>query len=132
LGGFAVGHFKSLLLEAVAEGDEDAGRLWAPFCRPAPAPRSLLALCRSARAAGACWWQRPRAGAAFVPWARSRFSSAFSARPVFVGSGRLVGGSPAELVFCFGSDIAAAGRWAAIVGGRGVVWGGLAWVAVVR
>ena len=127
-----MGRFKQLLLEAVAEGDEDAGRLWASFCRPAPVPRSLLSLCRSARASGACWWQRPRSGASGVAWARSRFSSAFSSRPVFAGSGRLVGRSPSDLLFCFGSDLAAASRWAAAQGGQVVPFQLLVWVVVAR
>ena len=129
-----MGHFKSLLLEAVAEGDEDAGRLWASFCQPAGSWRapSLLALCRSARASGACWWQRPRSGASGVAWARSRFSSAFSSRPVFAGSGRLVGRSPSDLLFCFGSDLVAASRWAAAQGGQVVPFQLLVWVVVAR
>jgi hypothetical protein len=127
-----VGYFKSLLLDAAAEGDEDAGRVWAAFCRPAWRAPSLLSLCRSARAAGACWWVRPRSAAAGVPWARSRFSSAFSSRPVFVGSARLVGGAAADLLFCFGPHGAAAARWAAAQGGHLTAFAGLAWVVVAR
>jgi hypothetical protein len=127
-----VGYFGDLLLSAVEEGDEEAGRLWASFCRPASSWRapSLLSLCRSARAAGACWWLRPHSGA--VAWARSRRSSALSSRPVFAGSARLVGGAAADLLFCFGPDIAAAAAWAAAQGGRVVAFAGLTWVIVAR